>query len=231
MTPLAAGSSAARSSGVLNTPTSASPPLHDRARPRVLSGPMSWASISRMRGVDVVGGLRGDPADQRLDAGLVLGREADPGVQPQRTGELGRHQLADGAPGDPTQHLTDEEAVGDRVVPVGGARLPHRRRRGQLGDHAVPREHLVEGAGLGRVRQPGLVGQEPPHRDRALALRRELRPVRRHRGVEVELAPLDQQVRQRRRPALGGGEDELQGVGLVRATHRSTTRRPSWCTA
>ena len=51
-----------------------------------------------------------------------------------------------------------------------------------------------------------------PERDLRLAVGGEFRPVLRHRRVEFEPAGLDQLVGADGGDALGGGEDQLQGV-------------------
>ena len=75
-----------------------------------------------------------------------------------------------------------------RVVAVPGTGLPHRGLGGDGLDHTVPAEHVVHGDLAGHRGQPGLVRQHPPQRDVGLAGGSELRPVGRHRCIEVELA-------------------------------------------
>jgi hypothetical protein len=136
------------------------------------------------------GGVIGISWLTRLD--LLLG-QPDPEVQPERAGDL----LAKNSPRlrrDPSDDLADEPAVGDGVVAVLGAGLPQRARCRRAPRDGVPVEHLLVGeAGLG-VDQPRLVAQQPRHRDLLLALGRELRPVLRHRRVQVQLAALGEQV-------------------------------------
>ena len=71
--------------------------------------------------------------------------------------------------------------------------------------------------GLG-VDQPGAVRQQPADRYLVLAACSELGPVLHHRRVQVELAPLSEQVCAHRGGALGGGEDELERVAVVGGT-------------
>jgi hypothetical protein len=77
-----------------------------------------------------------------------------------------------------------------------------------------------------------------PDQDVLLARRRELGPIRRHRGVDVEPAPVDQQQRSQARDRLRDRPDMVivcSSHGTVRASsrnppHRSTTRSPSMST-
>ena len=98
------------------------------------------------------------------------------------------------------------------MVPVGGARLPHRSLRRDGLDDPVPTQHVIHGH-LARHRgEAGLVRQHPPERYLAFALGGELGPVAGHGSLEIEHAPLDEEVHTGGRDPLGGGEHELQGV-------------------
>ena len=102
------------------------------------------------------------------------------------------------------------------MVAVGGARLPHGRLLLERTDHRIPGQRLLQGEHGVDVGQAGLVAQEPPDRDGALAGRLELRPVLSNRCVDVEVAALGEEVGAGCGGALGGGEHELQRVFGVR---------------
>lgn len=89
---------------------------------------------------------------------------------------------------------------------------------GQCGRHRVPGQRLVQRHRLVQRDQTGLVGQQPAHRDVRLAVRGELRPVLRHRRVQVQRPALGQHVCRGRGRPLGRRVDELQGVRCPRPT-------------
>ena len=128
--------------------------------------------------------------------------EADVQVEPERAGDLVAEVRAEAAARDAPHHLADQPAEGDGVVAVRRAGLPPRLLRGQRGAHRVP---VVERLGRQRARAPPaaparwLSSQRTGMR--ALPRLRELRPVRRHRRVEIEPSALDELVRAQRRHA------------------------------
>ena len=75
-------------------------------------------------------------------------------------------------------------------------------------------------------RQPGLVAEQPPHRDVLLARLAELGPVRDDRRVDVEQPALREEVRARGRRALGRREHDLQRVAVVGRAGVGRARRP-----
>jgi hypothetical protein len=138
--------------------------------------------------------------------------QPDVEVEPGRPGDLLGEERPDAAPADPPDDLADEPAVGPAVVPVGGARLPHRPLGRQRGRHRVPGQQVIQRDGVVDDRQPGPVRQQPANGDACLARRRELGPVGGHRLIQVELAPLREQVRAGRRGGLGRRVHQLQRV-------------------
>jgi hypothetical protein len=150
---------------------------------------------------------------------VVLGRrEADVEVEPERPRHLLGEGLTAGRPGHAVDDLAHQPAVGDGVVAVVASRLPLRSRgRQRLDRHRPPRDLF------GRERaanggQPGLVAEQPAHRQLVLALGGELGPVAGNRCIQVELAALGQAVRHDRQRPLGRRRHHLEGavrVGIV----------------
>ena len=93
------------------------------------------------------------------------------------------------------------------MVAVGGSGLPPSLLGGQRFGRGRPVIRLLHGDWHAQRGQPRLVAQQVAHRDLPLARSRELRPVLRHRLVDVELALLDQAMGADRRHALGRGID------------------------
>ena len=176
-----------------------------------------------------------------LGAAAVLGRrQADVHVDAERLGDLGAQVLADGAPGHPADHLAEDETEGHHVIALRGAGLPPRLGGRDVGAHRVP----VGGVGpmqpSARSDDAGAMPQHHRDGDVLLAGLAELRPVPRHRGVQVELhrgrpadgrrcwsAPWSRSrcwpgclPRHGRRPAAS-----------AKPPHRLTTRSPSTQTA
>ena len=84
-------------------------------------------------------------------------------------------------------------------------------------DDGVPRGDVVEReVGVVDRGEPGAVRQHPCHRDRALALLRELGPVLRDGRVRVEEPSFDQLVRCDRGDALRAREHDDDGVAFPR---------------
>ncbi len=141
-------------------------------------------------------------------APVLARRQPDPRRQPERLGDRRAEEGAGGrAARRPADHLADQPAVGAHVVAVPGPGFPRRRLRGQGPHDRLPRQHLGEGEVALDVGQADPVAEQPAHGDVALAGRRELRPVTGHRCVDVELAPLHQQVGGDGRETLGAAED------------------------
>ena len=131
-----------------------------------------------------------------------------------RPGDVLRQVLADGLARQPPDQLARQPAVGQRVVAVSRARLPLRglgrqpgRHRGGIGCRGD--RHRVAERG-----QPGLM-TEQLHAGRArLARRRELRPPRRHRTVQITRARRGEAQRGRRRDRLGTRKRQARRISL-----------------
>ena len=152
----------------------------------------------------------GDPVGEPL-------RQPDVEVEAQRRGDLVGDEAAEAATGHPPDDLADQEAEGEGVVAVPGARLPERRLGGQPSDHVVPVVEAAGGDGVAQRGQPGLVVQQVPDEHTILAGRRELGPVGGDGGVDVQLAGRGQQVGRERRGPLGRRHGHAQRVLLPRA--------------
>jgi hypothetical protein len=101
------------------------------------------------------------------------------------------------------------------VVAVRDAGLPEGLLHLERADHRLPRERLFPGQpGVDR-REPGLVAEQPTHRDVLLSRLAELGPVLHDRRVEIERPALHEQVRARGRRALGRREHDLQRVAVI----------------
>ena len=165
-----------------------------------------------------IGRWRGllEPRHTRL---LRLG-QADPELEAERGGHLVGEVLPDPTTIDPADQLAGEPAVCERVIAVGAARHPHRLLCGERGDDGVHGDDVVERQRRVDVRQPALVAQQLRDRDRLLALRRELRPVRGDGGVVVDLARLDELGHTGRGSTLRRREHELERVLVPRPAGR-----------
>ena len=167
-------------------------------------------------GITVGGAARGhQTADNGGDPVLEVFGQADPEVQPQGLRDLLGEVRAQRAPTDATDDLTDQPPVGQGVVAVGGTGLPQRLLFGQGRHDRVPGLDLLGAEGRIDGGEAGLMREQEEYGDIALSRLRELGPVGGHRRVEVELAPLGQQVGAGRGGTLGGGEDQLEGVLVV----------------
>ena len=137
-------------------------------------------------------------------------------VESERAGHFLGEEGAERAAADPAHDLADQVAVGDGVVAVGGSGLPEGLLGGERFGHRVPGPHLFPGQRGVQRRQAGLVGEQEANRQLFLPRLRELGPVGRHGRVEVEAALLGQEVGADRGGALGGREDELERLVVVR---------------
>src|SRR6266508_4063764 len=150
---------------------------------------------------------------------LVLLGQPDPEVQPERSGHLVPEVRAERAAAHPPDHLADQEAEGQPVVAVTGTRTPERFLTSQRVDHELPVVEAAGRQGFPDGRQPRLVAQQVADQDAVLAVLGELRPVRRDRSIDIELAARREQVRAQRHRALGGRPyvaDRVLGPWLVR---------------
>ncbi len=125
--------------------------------------------------------------------GLLL-RQPDGEVDAERAGDLALQEGAREQPRDAAHDFADEEAVGQRVVPGPGARLPPGLRRREAFGGQLPVVELLEGVRLAQTGEAGAVREEVAYEDVLLARGGELRPVHGHRGVQVEQAPVGEDV-------------------------------------
>ena len=162
-------------------------------------------------------GRRRAGPDERGHAVVLGGRQADVHVGAERAGDLVAEQPSRRGPGDPADHLADQEAEGVDVVAVGGAGRPPGILSGQRGGHGRPVQHGARREPAADGGQPGLVGQQLPDGDRVLARGGELRPAGSDRGIEVEPALPGQAGRAGGDQALADREHVDQRVRLPAA--------------
>src|ERR1039458_2069965 len=122
------------------------------------------------------------------DAILLLGRESDPQVKLERSGDFRIDKLADGFAGDAPDELAGEIAKGHGVIEVRRARLPPwlhvRERRGT----AVPVEEIAAGYSgfLVEAHKARSMCKDVANRDCRLFSGRELWPIACNRRVIVD---------------------------------------------
>ena len=149
-------------------------------------------------------------------------------VDAERLGDLGAQVLAEGAAGDPPDHLAEDEPEGHHVIALRGAGRPPRFGGGDAGRTRRPSPGSPAGSAGSR-------GPITPERwpitmrdgDVFLARLAELRPVRRHRRIQVDFAAVDQQVHAGAGRGLGAGEDAGQRVFGPRPLPAASARRPT----
>ena len=112
--------------------------------------------------------------------------------------------------------LAHQPPVGHGVIAAVRARLPQRNRIGQRLDDRIPGDRLLERHRTVDVDKTHPVRQQPGHGSIGLTVRFELRPVLRHRSVEVQESTIGQDVGADGGRALRGGEHQLQVIGTVR---------------
>ena len=173
-----------------------------------------------VEGRDDVARLRERRGNRRRDAPFVRLGKSDPQVEIERFGNLLAKERAERATGDAAHDLADEMAVRERVVAVARAGRPQRRLLGEPVHDELPVAVPVLGNRLRERGEPGLMCEQHAHGDRVLAVLRELRPVRRDRRVEVELAARDEHVRAQRGGALGARPDHADRVAFPRPPGR-----------
>ena len=175
-----------------------------------------------------------------LGAAVMLrGRQADVHVDAERLGDLDAQELAEGAAGDPPGDLAEDEPEGHHVIALRGAGRPQRFGGGDVAAHAVPVQGLLRGQPGAGPDHPGAMPHHHRDGDVFLAGLAELRPVRRHRRIQVDLGAVGQQMHAGAGEGLGAGEDAGQRVLGPRPLpgrigpppHRLTARSPSTHTA
>jgi hypothetical protein len=124
---------------------------------------------------------------------------------------------------DAADHLANEMPEGQGVVAVGGARLPPRRLVRQRIDHQLPIVVRVAGQLAPQPGQAGAVAEQMARGDRLLAVAGELRPVARHRRIDVERTAVDEHMGAQRRHRLRRRKDVDDGVALPRARERAAS--------
>ena len=159
-----------------------------------------------------------------------IGRRADGAfadhVGADPAGDLFGEEPSEAGPADPPHHFTDEPAERHAVVAVPGPGLPGRHAGGHAlgeGDRvgpagAVPRQEVV---GSGQTDGTGLVAEQLAHRRALFAGTAELGPVPGHPRVQVEVAPVLEDMRAHRRQAFGRGHDDGPRLGLPGPSVRS----------
>ena len=163
----------------------------------------------RVAGADHVVG----PDD--LGAPMVVFRaDADHEVGTEPLGDLLAEERVERAPADALHDFAHEVAELSAVVLAARAGLPPGRRSGECCRYRLPVEALVSRNGDRRPRAPGLVAENHPHGDVALAGLGELRPVGGDRFVHVQQTAIDESVSARGRHPLGRRERAGDRVAL-----------------
>ena len=151
---------------------------------------------------------------QLADAVVLGGGQAHPEVGSERLGHLGAEPVGHATAGDPVEDLAFEVALGDGVVARRGARLPPGGLGGEVRGDGFEVVELFDRDGRVEAGHARGVGHDMAHQHSVLAVLGELGPVLRHRGIEVELAPVGQHQHADRGHGLGGGVDVDDGVSL-----------------
>ena len=152
--------------------------------------------------------------DQLGDPGVLAGGQADVEVGAEGLGDLLPEDGPEGAAGDAADHLAHQVALGQGMIAGGRSRLPEGRLGGEQGGDLVPVVEVGLGQGLLPAGEAGGMGHELSDGDGGFAVLGELRPVLRHRGVEVEISAVGQQEGGEGGHGLGRGVDVDQGVRL-----------------
>ena len=145
-------------------------------------------------------------------------RHPDPGFEAEWRGDLVGEEAAERAAVDTTNQFRQEPADRQGVVAVLRAGWVRRRILGEPRGDSVevpPTDTIVTNHLVHPVEpdHPGGVGEELAHQRAFLAVLRILRPVRRHRLVQVDPAPVDQDLHTDRGQSLRGRHQD--GGGLL----------------
>src|SRR5690348_9859829 len=144
----------------------------------------------------------------------MLGGKSDVAVDTERFRDLVAEIRAETLARDAAHHFADQPSVGEGVVAVVRARLPPWLLRGECGSHCVPVKNVIRLEWLANRGEAGAMAQQIIYRNFFLARLCKLGPVLRHRGVQIELALIDQAMRAHRSQPLGGRIDIYDGVAL-----------------
>ena len=137
--------------------------------------------------------------------------------RPKRPRDLLPEEGPERDAGDATHEFAHEQAIGDRVITVASPRLPEGRLRRERLDDGVPCQPVDRGdERVADGVEPGLMAQQPSHRDLPFAIGGELRPVLGDRRVHVEDAAVGEQVGDDRARALRRRIDHLERIFGVR---------------
>ncbi|MNN47827.1 hypothetical protein D3C81_1622660 [compost metagenome] len=148
------------------------------------------------------------------DAVELLISQTDMEIQPQRLGDPRHDGIARSAAIDPANQFADQPTEGDRRVAVRAIWRPPGLFLRQCIGHRLPvverfgREHPAQ------RRQTGAMAEQLAHRNALLAGGGELRPVVRHRRIQLQPALADQLQQGNAGECLGAGEQVENGVSL-----------------
>ena len=142
--------------------------------------------------------------------------QPDVEIDAEGLGDVGADEGTRCLAGHPPDHLAHEVPEHHGLVARGGPRLPPRLLGGEQAGDAVPVVEVLALDRLARSAEPGPVAEQPPHRDRLLAGRGELRPVLGDGPVDVDEAPVDELLHGHRHRTLGGRPHVDERVVLPR---------------
>jgi hypothetical protein len=173
--------------------------------------PRSSAGGGRGRG-SPAGGTRSAAALgelQRRHAAVELGRQADPYLEVERAGYLVCEEPAHGPAVDAADELAAEPSVGEGVVAEARSRVLAGGLRREQRAHVTVVRQLLDGDRTIDSGQSCGVRNDVADEDVRLF---ELRPVTLHRGVQLEVAAVDEDQHAHRGEPFRAGEDQLKRV-------------------
>ena len=150
--------------------------------------------------------------DHDADAVLFARGQTNEEVGTEDVGHLVFEKLANGGAGDATHDLTNEVALGYRVIARGGAGWPPGRLSGEDPHAPLPVREVFGPHWLAEAREPGGVAHHVAHLNGLFAVGGEFGPVGRDAFVKVEFATVGQHQRNEERHGLGGGPDVHERV-------------------
>ena len=152
----------------------------------------------------------------RGGARVLGGGQAEEAVDAERPGDPVAEQRADRASVGAARDLAHEVTERDAVIAVRRTRLPPGFLRGEGAHHRVPVRQRPHRHRPRDGREAGLVGEQVAHGKLVLPRGRELRPVARHRRVEIDRAALDELEEHDRGQALRAREHARDRVARPR---------------